>query len=84
MQQTIPWHSVYSADVTPIVGRKRWDPQVKFLAKEAFKGHIKNKRAPKKDECLKFIKKYNVTNRTWKDVKNLIYNEYKKKTNQIV
>ena len=62
---------------TPIVGRKRWDSQVKSLARKAFRDCIDHKRPPKKEQCMEFIDKYGVKDRTWREVKTLVYNEYR-------
>ena len=60
-------------------GRKRsWDIESRGKALKYFRLFIENKRVPGKAECEKFLKKYNVKDRTWKDVKYLIHNNLKR------
>ena len=62
----------------PSTSRKKWNLEIKKEAFKIFETHIKNKIPPKKIECEKFLLQMNVTDRTWREVKSLIYNEYKK------
>ncbi|RXG70302.1 hypothetical protein Avbf_07452 [Armadillidium vulgare] len=56
--------------------RQTWPTETKSLAFKYFAHNIKNKIPPKQCECLKFISKYKIKNRSWKDVKALIFNTY--------
>lgn len=43
-----------------------------------FKNHIRDRKAPKKDECLKFTENYSnlFYQKTWVQIKAFIYNTY--------
>ena len=60
-------------------GKKKWDPKVKNNAFRFFKKFLLSHQVPGKKECLNFIDIYEVKDRQWKDVKNLLYNEVRKK-----
>ncbi|CAH0562839.1 unnamed protein product [Brassicogethes aeneus] len=58
--------------------RTRWTAQQKKLVTLHFKGHIKNKKAPKKEECKTFINEHKdvLGNLDWVRVKTFVYNVY--------
>ena len=59
--------------------RKMWGPTVKSQAFQYFKSCLVSSRVPGKKDCVKFLETYDVKDRVWMDVKNLIYNEIRSK-----
>lgn len=59
--------------------RKKWTAGEKKLVMAYFKGHIKKKKAPTKQETEEFLKKYKkeFANINWVLVKTFVYNCYK-------
>lgn len=59
--------------------RVRWNEQDKKIVLNYFKKHIKDKVAPRKEECLAFIKlkKERFDEHQWVRIKTLVYNTYR-------
>lgn len=59
--------------------RGKWTLEQKKILKTAFRDHIKNKRAPRKEETELFMKKHGdlYKDKSWVTVKAFIYNTYK-------
>nr|CAI5817923.1 unnamed protein product [Callosobruchus analis] len=61
--------------------RKRWEAGEKQLVLKHSKKHVKNKIAPKKQECIDFINKnpYRFSPIDWIRIKTLVFNTYRMK-----
>lgn len=59
--------------------RGSWNKEQKSLIKDYFKNHLKNKKTPKKQECLEFQKKYMSLfhEKTWIQIKVFVYNTFR-------
>lgn len=59
--------------------RTRWSGSDKKLVLKFFSSHVENRTAPKKHECLSFIKRYSNTFKEtdWVRIKTLVYNTYR-------
>ncbi|XP_050516503.1 uncharacterized protein LOC126891370 [Diabrotica virgifera virgifera] len=59
--------------------RGKWNSEQKNVLKTAFKDHIKNKKAPRKEETELIMKKHKdlFKDKTWATVKAFVYNCYK-------
>ncbi|XP_050497567.1 uncharacterized protein LOC126878741 [Diabrotica virgifera virgifera] len=60
--------------------RVRWTEEQKKLVKSYFKGHIKKRISPKKEECQTLIDEQPILlkNLDWVKVKTFVYNNYRK------
>ncbi|KAB0804499.1 hypothetical protein PPYR_01469 [Photinus pyralis] len=59
-------------------GRGRWSAEQKSVVTQYFKGHIKSKKAPKKEECEKLKKLHGLLkDKDWVQIKTLVYNSYR-------
>lgn len=71
----------HNANVTSssVSGRMRWSASEKKLVLKFFKKNIEKKIAPKKEECLNFIRQNNKSFKEcdWVRVKTLVYNTYR-------
>ena len=61
--------------------KKRWSEDEKVLAFQYFRENLLEGKAPKKDQCIKFLKenKGKIKDRSWTAIKCIINNEIKKK-----
>lgn len=66
-------------DEVPVRIKRKWDPTHKNQAFKYFKTSLVSSKVPGKTDCVNFLKTYGLEDRKWQDVKNLIYNEIKKK-----
>lgn len=60
-------------------GRLRWTNEQKKVVLQFFKTHVKNRTAPKKNECLEIIRQHPnlFTENDWVRIKTLVYNTYR-------
>lgn len=63
----------------PVRIKRKWDPTLRNQAFRYFKTSLVSCKVPGKTECANFLKTYSIEDRKWQDVKNLVYNEIKKK-----
>ena len=78
VQQEVEVNVIHEPRLLMGSARKRWDSTVKEQALKYFNTSLISRKVPGKLECNNFLKAYQVSERTWKDVKNLIYNEIRK------
>ena len=56
--------------------RNPWNLEVKLKILKEFSNNIMIKKAPSKTQCLDYLKKENISDRKWTDIKNLVKNTY--------
>lgn len=79
-EQKLSSSSVHCSN-TRVNNRKHWANKEKQLVLKHFKKHIETKAAPRKHECLNFIKKNSdlFSESDWLKIKTLVFNTYRNK-----